>query len=145
MIHVSKEHNENPLNESILDLLFNENLEKNEIVELTEVVLSLKEESSAKSLSSSEMKEQDLEKCFEGLILKELPKHLKYVFLEEEKSKPVIIETSLNTKKGEKVKEILIRHKEAIAWSVDDLKGISPSICMHKILMEEIARTSIDH
>ena len=57
MIHVSKEHNENPLNESILDLLFNENLEKNEIVELTEVVLSLKEESSAKSLSSSEMKE----------------------------------------------------------------------------------------
>ena len=67
------------------------------------------------------------------------------MFLEEEKSKPVIIETSLNTKNGEKVKEILIRHKEAIAWSVDDLKGISPSIYMHKILMEEIARTSIDH
>ena len=37
------------------------------------------------------------------------------------------------------------KHKEAIAWSVEDLKGINPSICMHKILMEENARTSIEH
>ena len=43
------------------------------------------------------------------------------------------------------MKEILIRHKEAIAWSVEDLKGINPSICMHKILMEKNARTSIEH
>ena len=26
-----------------------------------------------------------------------------------------------------------------------DFKGISPSICMHKILMEENAKTSIEH
>ena len=26
-----------------------------------------------------------------------------------------------------------------------DLKGINPSICMHKIMMEENAKTSIDH
>ena len=30
-------------------------------------------------------------------------------------------------------------------WSIEDLKGISPSICMHKILMEENTRTSIEH
>ena len=41
--------------------------------------------------------------------------------------------------------EILRKHKEDIAWPVEDLKGISPSICMHKILMEEIAKTSIEH
>ena len=41
--------------------------------------------------------------------------------------------------------EILRKNKEAIAWLVEDLKGISPSICMHKILMEENAKTSIKH
>ena len=40
--------------------------------------------------------------------------------------------------------EILIKHKKAIAWSVEDLKGINPSICMHKILMEDNAKTSIE-
>ena len=28
-------------------------------------------------------------------------------------------------------------HKEAIGWTVADIKGISPSICMHRILIEE--------
>ena len=28
---------------------------------------------------------------------------------------------------------------------MEDLKGISPSICMHKILLEENAKTSIEH
>ena len=41
--------------------------------------------------------------------------------------------------------EILRKYKEAIAWSIEDLKGISPSICMHKILLEENAKTSIKH
>ena len=41
--------------------------------------------------------------------------------------------------------DILRKHKEAITWSVEDLKRIYSSICMHKILMEENARTSIEH
>ena len=41
--------------------------------------------------------------------------------------------------------EILRKHKEAIAWLVEDLKGINPLICMHKILMEENAKTFIEH
>ena len=41
--------------------------------------------------------------------------------------------------------ETLMKYKEAIAWSIEDLKGISPSIYMHKILLEENARTSIEH
>ena len=34
---------------------------------------------------------------------------------------------------------------QVIAWSVEDLKGISHSICMHKILLAENAKTSIKH
>ena len=41
--------------------------------------------------------------------------------------------------------ETLRKYKEAIAWSMEGLKGINPSICMHKILMEENAKTSIEH
>ena len=37
------------------------------------------------------------------------------------------------------------KYKEALAWSIEDLKGISPSICMHKILLNDDVRTSIEH
>ena len=42
---------------------------------------------------------QEEEKSSEELILKELPKHLKYVFLGKEISKPVIIVANLTTEK----------------------------------------------
>ena len=32
--------------------------------------------------------------------------------------------------------EVLKKHKEAIGWHISNLKGISPSYCMHKINME---------
>ena len=41
--------------------------------------------------------------------------------------------------------ETLRKYKEAIAWSIEDLKGISPSICMHKILLEKNTRTYVEH
>ena len=50
------------------------------------------------------------EKSFEGLVLKELTKHLKYAFLSEEKSKPVILATDLTAEKEQKVVEILRKH-----------------------------------
>ena len=69
--------------------------------------------------------------------MKELPKHLKYAFLEDGTSKPVIILIDLTKHREQKLLEILKKYKGAIAWSIDDLKGISPSICMHKIILEE--------
>ena len=86
-----------------------------------------------------------MEKSSEGLILKELPKHLKYAFLGAEKAKHVIIAVDLTIENEYKLIKILRKYKETIAWSVEDLKGIDPSICMHKILLEEIAKTSIEH
>ena len=38
-----------------------------------------------------------------------------------------------------------MKYKETIAWSIEDLKGISSSICMHTIMLEENAKTSIEH
>ena len=113
-------------------------------VELIGAVLSLNEEKVDDLMSSGGVKIQEEKKSSERLILKELPKHLKYVFLGEEKSKPVIIAADLTKEKEQKVIEILRKQKEAIAWSIEDLKGISPLIYMHKILIEDNARTSIN-
>ena len=116
----------------------------NSSLECKETVLSLKENSAKKS-SSSEEKVQEVEKSYEGLILKELPKHLKYTFLGVERAQPVIIVADLIVEKEQKLIRILRKYKEAIAWSVEDLKEISSSICMHKILLEKNAKTSIEH
>ena len=77
--------------------------------------------------------------------MKELPNHLKYEFLEPERRKPVIISTAFTEAEKQKLLEILRKYKEAIAWSIEDLKSISPSICMHKILLNHNAKTSIEH
>ena len=75
--------------------------------------------------------------------MKELPRHLKYAFLEPEKAKPIIILAALTELEEQKLLEILRKYKEAIVWSIEDLKGIIPSICMHKILLDDNAKTSI--
>ena len=77
--------------------------------------------------------------------MKELSKHLKYAFLGAERAQPIIIAADLTKEKEKKLIKILRKFKEAISWSVEDLKGISSSICMHKILLEENARTLIEH
>ena len=77
--------------------------------------------------------------------MKELFSHLKYAFSEPEGAKPVIISDALNKNEEQKLLRILKKYKEAIAWSIEDLKGINPSICMHKILLNDDAKTSVEH
>ncbi|GJY70513.1 DNA-directed DNA polymerase [Tanacetum coccineum] len=43
----------------------------------------------------------------------------------------------LTLKKKESLLKVLTQHKAALAWKVADIKGISPSFCTHKILMED--------
>ncbi|XP_075489545.1 uncharacterized protein LOC142528385 [Primulina tabacum] len=71
------------------------------------------------------------------LELKPLPPHLKYVYIGENNTLPVIISAALTDAMEEQLLQVLKEHKKAFAWKVADIKGISPSICMHKILMEE--------
>ena len=68
--------------------------------------------------------------------MKTLLAHLKYVFLEEDETKPVIIRNSLKKEEEDQLVQILKRRKAAIGWHISDLKGISPSYCMHKINLE---------
>ena len=80
-----------------------------------------------------------------GLVLKKLLENLRYAFLGENGTKPVIISSTLNKNMETKLLEVLKKNMEAFAWSIEDVKVISPSICMHKILMEEEYTPSVEH
>ncbi|GJZ11753.1 hypothetical protein Tco_0546512 [Tanacetum coccineum] len=71
------------------------------------------------------------------LELKELLDHLEYGFLQEDDQLPVVISSSFSTHENAKLVEVLKNHNGAIAWSIANIKGIDPSFCTHKILMED--------
>ena len=80
----------------------------------TEKVLSLKQNSMDNG-DSNEEKEIHQETSTEGLVLKELPSHLKYAYLELPKSEPVIISARLSDAEEQKLLKILKNYQESIA------------------------------
>ena len=72
--------------------------------------------------------------------LKPLPPSLKYAFLGEGDTFPVIMSSALNPQEEEALIQVLRTHKTALGWSISDLKGISLAKYMHKILLEDDAK-----
>ena len=72
--------------------------------------------------------------------LKPLPSNLKYAYLDDIKSFPVIISASHANEQEEKLLSVLKKHKKAIGWTLADIPGISPSTCMHRINLEDEAK-----
>ena len=68
---------------------------------------------------------------------KPLPSHLKYAYLGMASTLRVIISASLTELEEEKLLRVLRDHKNVLGWSLADLKGIRPSMCMHRILLED--------
>ncbi|GJS66623.1 reverse transcriptase domain-containing protein, partial [Tanacetum coccineum] len=69
--------------------------------------------------------------------LKDFPNHLEYAYLHGDKSFPIIISFELSDKEKSSLLQVLEKRKGAIAWKMLDIKGISPSYCIHNILMED--------
>jgi hypothetical protein len=74
--------------------------------------------------------------------LKPLPFNLKHSFLGENESFPVIISSKLKAHQEGKLLQTLKMHKNALGWTITDIKGISPLICAHMIYLEENAKPS---
>ena len=74
---------------------------------------------------------------------KPLPSHLRYAYLGESSTLPVIILASLIAVEEEKLLRVLRDHKDAIGFSLTDLKGICSSMCMHRILLEDGHKSSV--
>ena len=76
--------------------------------------------------------------------LKVLPSHLKYVYLGDCSTLPVIISAELTKDQAERLITVLKKFKKAIGWTIVDIRGISPSFYMHKIILQEGERARID-
>ena len=69
--------------------------------------------------------------------VKPLSFSLRYEFLGPNYTYSMIINASLNACQPDPLLQVLREHREAIGYTLDDLKGIHPSVCMHRIFMED--------
>ena len=72
--------------------------------------------------------------------LKPLPSGLRYAFLNSDVESPVIISDKLSEEETTKLIAILEKHQSVLGFTLQDLKGISPTLCTHWIPLDpEIA------
>ncbi|KAG7548002.1 Integrase catalytic core [Arabidopsis suecica] len=76
--------------------------------------------------------------------LKLLPKGLRYAFLGQNSTYPVIVSDELNTDQVNLLLTELRKYRRAIGYSLDDIKGILPNICTHRIHLENESYSSIE-
>ncbi|XP_070671536.1 uncharacterized protein [Malus domestica] len=74
------------------------------------------------------------------LELKPIPEHLKYAFLGEDETLPVIISSQLSIEEGEKLIRELKDHKTAITWSITDIKDSNWRVMMLQSLPQLLAK-----
>src|SRR5919201_1677418 len=77
-----------------------------------------------------------------SIELKPLPSRLKYAFLNGDREAPVIINDQLSEEEAAKLIPILEKHRSVLGYSLQDLKGISPALCTHRIPIEPDATPS---
>ena len=79
-------------------------------------------------------------------ILEEKPllAHLYHAYLGNSSKFSVIIPFSFSTSEEEKLLRVLHDHKNAIGWSIANIKGTQPSMCTHRILMEESSKPNVE-
>ena len=77
--------------------------------------------------------------------LKPLPSNLRYEFLDTDKSTPVIVSAFLNANETEQLLDVLRLHRGAIGYSINDIKGLSPAICAHRIDLEDDHKPTVEN
>ncbi|GJW75408.1 hypothetical protein Tco_0134778 [Tanacetum coccineum] len=84
-----------------------------------------------------------IQELLTDLVMKLLPEHLRYVFLEKDSLIPVVISALLQDDEKKRLVSVLKKHKEAFAWKTSNILSISPSFCKHKINFKDDAKPII--
>ncbi|CAA7020188.1 unnamed protein product [Microthlaspi erraticum] len=69
--------------------------------------------------------------------LKQLPVGLRYEYLGPNETYPVIVNAALTKEETALLVRELRKHRKALGYSLDDLTGISPELCTHRIILED--------
>jgi hypothetical protein len=92
--------------------------------------------SSAEEEVEFQDREQEINPETPPVELKQLPPGLQYVFLNGNRETPIIISDKLSHDETQKLVTTLEKNQSVIGYSLKDLKGISPSLCTHRIPMD---------
>ena len=76
--------------------------------------------------------------------LKQLPSRLKYAFLYNN-FYPVIVNANLTDGELALLLNKLRKYRKALRYSLEDIPGISPDLCMHRIHLEDDSKSSVEH
>jgi hypothetical protein len=74
--------------------------------------------------------------------LKPLPASLRYAFLNGDNETPVIISDKLNDEETSNLIAVLEKHRFIFGYSLQDLKGISPTLYTHRIPIDPASTPS---
>jgi hypothetical protein len=101
------------------------------------------------SLAEEEAEFQDLEQEVKPetspVELEQLPLGLQYVFLNGDHETPVIISDKLSNDETRRLVATLEKYQSVIGYSLKDLKGISLSLCNHRIPMQKEHKPVREH
>jgi hypothetical protein len=56
-----------------------------------------------------------------------------------------MVSDELSPEENEKLLNLLKKHRKVIGYSINDLKGLSPAFCTHRIPMEDQCKPVVDH
>ncbi|CAN6725600.1 unnamed protein product [Malus baccata var. baccata] len=93
----------------------------------------------------AETHDEDILEVVQALdsVPKFLPKW-RHVYERAAQTLPVIIAADLTHSVEEKLLRVLRKYQNTLGWTIANIKGISPAIFMHKILMEEDIKPTVD-
>jgi len=77
--------------------------------------------------------------------LKPLPAELRYAFLGENSTYPVIVNASLNKAELTLLLSKLRKYRKALGYSLDYITGISPDLCRHRIHLKDESKSLVEH
>jgi hypothetical protein len=89
--------------------------------------------------------EQEINPETPPIELKHLPPGLQYVLLNGDQETPVIISNKLSLEETHKLVATLEKYRSVIGYSLKDLKGINPSLCTHRIPMDQDNKPIWEH
>ena len=52
----------------------------------------------------------------------------------------MIISSQINEEQEKRLLDVLRQNEQAIGWTLEDLRGLEPSLCTHRIFMEDESR-----
>ena len=76
------------------------------------------------------------------LEFKSSTKTFEYVFWGDENTLPVIISSALDGKQKSKLLSVSKNHKEALRWTIANIKGINPVDYMHYVHLDKNAKST---